>query len=450
MSLLARFGRDLDRLQLGPGPWLVAVSGGADSVVLLDLLARWLGDPAARRPGEGSSLVVAHVDHGIHPESGVVAELVQRAAGERGLPIVIGRLGLGAATSETRARTARLAWLRDLRRETGARWILTAHNADDQRETVLMRLLRGSGPAGLAGIAAKGRGLARPLLRFSATALRGYASERGLDFWEDPANRDPRHLRSWLRSSLIPAIAARLPDVPDRLDDARRHAARDRRAWAESLDRWPGLGHRRDDGVHSVEWSVLMALPAALRTSLAQALVRAAGATAGGQGVARGLRALMSGASGSSADLGDGWRLEVAFGRLRALRPTSGRLPPAHVLAGGTGELPWGPWTIRWGPGVAPGRQERDGRTAWFIPGTLVVRGWRAGDRLAPLGGTGHRLAARCFQDARVAASARSRWPVFAPPEDRELAWIPGVCRSSLRVPAAGAPALRVELSGHE
>ncbi len=416
-------------------------------MVLLDLLARRLGDSATRRPDEASTLIVAHVDHGIHPESGAVAELVVRAATTRGLPMIVGRLALGPAASETRARTARLAWLRDLRRETGARWILTAHNADDQRETVLMRLLRGSGPAGLAGISARGRGFARPLLRFSAAALRRHASERGLEFWEDPANRDPRHLRSWLRGSLIPVIAARLPDLSDRLDDARRNAARNRRAWTESLDRWPGLAHRRVDGVHSVEWSVLMALPAALRTSLAQALIRTAGGSAGGRGVARALRALVRGASGSSADLGDGWRLELAFGRLRALRPRSTRMPVAQVLAGGAGELPWGPWTIRWGPGIAPGRQERDARTAWFIPGTLVVRSWRAGDRLAPLGGSGHRLAARCFQDARVAASARSRWPVLAAQEDGELAWIPGVCRSALRVPKAGAPALRVELS---
>ncbi len=438
MTLLDDCRAELDRLQLGPGPWLVAVSGGADSMVLLDLLAR-LGESAP-------ALVVAHVDHGIHPESAAVAQLVARRAAELGLPVVGTRLRLGSAASETRARTARHAALRTLRRLAGARWILTAHHADDQRETVLMRVLRGTGPAGLAGMPRKGGCLARPLLAVESAQLRGYAVERGLEWWEDPANRDPRHLRSWLRTSFLPQVADRLPDLADRLDQGRRHAAQGRRAWSESLAHWPGLAYRRDGGRHSVAWSVLASLPAALRLELVQALLRSAGGPAGARGARRALQALVRGESGMSADLGRGWRLEMAFGRLVVARPESAAVAAAGVLDGGAGELSWGRWTIRWGPDTAPRRQPRDGGTAWFIPGTLVVRAWQPGDRVAPLGGAGHRLAVRCFQDAKVAASVRRRWPVFASPGEEALIWIPGVCRSALRVPAGGEPAVRVEL----
>jgi len=436
VPLLERFHSELNRLRLGPGPWLAAVSGGRDSMALLDLLHR-LRDTIP-------PVLVAHVDHGIHPESGAVAGMVAQRAAELGFPHFGARLGLGPETSETRARTARMAALRTLCRESGARWILTAHHADDQRETVLMRLLRGSGPAGLAGMAGKGRGVARPLLQVSGAELGEYAAVRGLKWWEDPANRDPAHLRSWLRVAVLPRLRQRLPDLPERLNEARRHAARDRRAWAEALSRWPGLEYRPED--RSVAWPVLAEMPAPLATSLAQALVRAAGGPAGARHVARALGALRRGASGTSADLGGGWRVELAFGRLGVVGSGSAGALPARALEAEMGELAWDRWTIRWGPDRAPGRQERDGGTAWFIPGTLVVRGWQPGDRVAPLGGTGHRLAARCFQDARVAASMRRRWPVIASPGEAGLVWIPGICRSALRLPEGGAPATRVEL----
>lgn len=411
-------------------------------MVLLDLLSR-LGPPAP-------DLVVGHVDHGIHPDSESVARLVARHAADLGLPFVAARLRLGLAASETRARTARHAALRTLRRQAGARWILTAHHADDQRETVLMRVLRGSGPAGLAGMRRKGAGLARPLLGMESAHLRDYAVARRLEWWEDPANADPRHLRSWLRASLLPQVRARLPDLSGRLDLGRRHAARGRRAWSDSLAHWPGLGYLRDGDRHSVNWSVVAALPPALRLALTQALVRAAGGPAGARGVERAVGALQRGVSGMSADVGGGWRLEIAFGRLEVARPDAAGAVATGVLETGMGELPWGHWTIRWGPDTAPSLQPRDGGTAWFIPGTLLVRPWQPGDRVAPLGGTGHRLAARCFQDARVGAGVRRRWPVFVSPGEAVLAWIPGVCRSALRVPAGGDPAVRVELIRHD
>src|SRR2546425_1120143 len=164
-ALLDRFRAHLDRAALlaHPGPAVVAVSGGVDSVALLDLLH---GVAA----GRGLALVVAHADHQIQADSRAVGQAVKGLADRFGLPFELGQLGLGPDASETVARRARYAWLGEVRRRHGARYLVTAHHRDDQVETVLLRVLRGSAPAGLAGIPARGRGgVVRPLLPLPKT-----------------------------------------------------------------------------------------------------------------------------------------------------------------------------------------------------------------------------------------------------------------------------------------
>src|SRR6188474_3017318 len=133
MQLTERFIAHLSKLELAGKRVLIAVSGGPDSLALLDLLVE-------ARIHLALDLIVAHVDHGIHPDSGLVAQRVQMAAARYGLPFEMGRLALGAEASETEAREHRYAWLEGARRRTGADWILTAHHADDQVETILMRV----------------------------------------------------------------------------------------------------------------------------------------------------------------------------------------------------------------------------------------------------------------------------------------------------------------------
>src|SRR6185369_9543497 len=109
---------------------------------------------------------VAHFDHGIHPDSAAVASGVRTLAARYRLEYEEGRGALGPAAGETSARAARYAWLEATRARLDAALIFTAHHADDQAETVLMRVLKGSGPAGLAGMAARQGALVRPLLPF--------------------------------------------------------------------------------------------------------------------------------------------------------------------------------------------------------------------------------------------------------------------------------------------
>lgn len=390
-------------------------------------------------------LIVAHLDHGINPESAAVAEQVKRIARKLGLPFVAGRLALGPAASETTARTARMKWLEEIRKQRGANYILLAHQSDDQAETVLMRLLRGSGPAGLAGMPARGGALVRPMLPFTRQAILRYARANQLEWWDDPANQHPRHLRSWIRSIALPQLAERLPDVGRRIRAAGKHAARDRRAWSAALRHWPGLDLQVKGEIVSVDWVVLSSLPDALQITLVQTLLRRSGVSAGPKRIRSALRTLRTAQSGATADLVSGWLLERSFNRLRLLPVRTESDAKPVTIEGPRGELTWGGFQVRWSAEKAPRTQPRDGDSAWFIPATMRLRSWQEGDRLSPLGGRGHRLAVRCFQDARVPSSERRRWPILE--GEGELAWIPGVCRSDRLLPAAGAPSLRVDVA---
>src|SRR5436309_9056127 len=244
--LLSRLRNHLARTRLlgEPGIGLVAVSGGVDSVALLDLLH-------TLAPELGISLVVAHVDHGIRSDSGAVARAVGELAERYELPFEVGELSLGQDATETVARRARYAWLGEVQRRHGARYLVTAHHRDDQVETILLRLLKGSAPAGLAGIPARGRGgLVRPLLPFTKTRLVAHVTELGLPGHDDPANRDPRHRRSWVRTVLLPLVAERLgAGALEDVARAGRAAALERRAWDRVLGHLPDLDLRvHEDG----------------------------------------------------------------------------------------------------------------------------------------------------------------------------------------------------------
>jgi tRNA(Ile)-lysidine synthase len=147
--------------------------------------------------------------------------------------------------------------------------------------------------------------------------------------------------------------------------------------------------------------------------------------------------------SGARVPLGANWTAELGFGRLH-LSPTE---PEQTVepwsLIEQSGEGTWGRWKFRWQRAPAPGRQDRVTLSAWFTPDPLTVRQWSPGEKVRPLGATGRRLVVRCFQEVRVPRSRRGSWPVLA--QSNDVLWIPGVCRSGIRLPAEGTEALRVD-----
>lgn len=436
MSLIERFRRHLADLAPAPGRMLVAVSGGPDSLALLDLLVAASSDHRLE-------LVVAHVDHGIGDRSAEIAERVRLAAVKYSVPYEIEQLALGASATETLAREHRYAALGRIARRAGARTIALAHHADDQAETVLMRLLRGSGPAGLAAMRPR-PGILRPLLPFRRDELARYLQERGIEAWQDPANADPRHLRSWLRSAVMPVLVARLPDAVPRLAEAARQAGRNAAAWDALLEQLPDLELRVErDGV-SVAAHALARYDSALAEAVTRALGRRVGCVVGRARAGRLLGLAAAGRSGSSVPLGAGWAGELAFGRLMIRRVPM--VPVAAVEIGsGVDDLTWGRWRFHAFREPAPERQSRDGMTAWFDGEPLTVRAARPGDRIHPLGGPGHRPVVKCFMDARVSRLARQAWPILE--VAGSVVWVPGVCRAEAFVPHAGSEALRVEVT---
>lgn len=420
-----------------PGTAVLAVSGGADSLALLDLFATLSGELDL-------TLHAAHADHGIRADSGQVAESVRSLAEDRyGIPATVGHLGLGAGASETRARQARYEFLRRVQRQSGAEWLITAHHADDQAETVLLRVLRGSAPAGLAGIAERGPdGLLRPLLVFTREDLAAHAVARGLPVHDDPANRDPRHLRSWLREVVVPALRERVPGLRGALLEVAAHAERERAAFDALVDRLPGLGPSVGCGQFGVARPGIGTYDEALSVEILRALARRAGLRLGPRAAARCVRFALRVGSGRRLDLGGGVIAEAAFDRLIVSRPVP--VPTQVELSGTSGEVGFGAYVVRWTASPAPSTQERNGWSAWFTPGALVVRPPAAGDRLRPLGGVGHRAVRRLLMEADVPRWERWRYPILA--RHGAPVWVPGICRAEAELPAAGEAAVRVDV----
>ena len=438
--LLERLRAHLDRARLFPAPGsaVLAVSGGPDSVALLDLMLA-----VARE--RGLSLVVAHADHGIRADSRTVGQSVGELARRSGLPFELGELELGPGATETAARRARYAWLALVQRRHAARYLVTAHHADDQVETILLRVLKGSGPAGLAGMPARGRGgIVRPLLPFSRAELAVHVAERGLAFHDDPANRDPRHLRSWLRVTLLPQLVTRL-GTNLRADVLRlgRAAAVERRAWDRALELVPELRLQRSAGGFDVARAPLSRYDKALSAALLRAAARRVGLVLGTRR-ARRLLALAGRPSGRRLSLGAGWVAEVAFDRLRVYRGSSGAATPI-VASREKGSALFGGFRVEWAPGPAPARLPRSDWTTWIAGPRWEVRAPRSGDRLVPVGGVGHRPVRRLLMEARVPRSSRASYPVVARGET--ILWVPGICRSAADLPRPGTRAVRLHVT---
>ena len=214
-AIVARVRQVLQEAGLEAGAGVViAASGGVDSTVLLDVL-----------DGLGCRLHVAHLDHALRPNSAADSRFVADEAKRRGLPCSTERRDVGAyartegLSLEEAGRRQRYAFLDQVAGQVGAEFIALGHHADDQAETVILRLLRGSGATGLGGmeIVREGRYL-RPLLRVRRAEIEKYARQRGLRYREDPSNRDSRFLRNRVRGELMPLLKSYNPNIAEVLN----------------------------------------------------------------------------------------------------------------------------------------------------------------------------------------------------------------------------------------
>jgi tRNA(Ile)-lysidine synthase len=187
---------ELPLIELESGKYIVAVSGGVDSVVLLHALQ---GRPELQ-------LVVAHFDHGIRPDSAQDKLFVQKLAQQHGLPFVTARAELGQGASEATARQARYQFLREVLKTEAAQAMVTAHHQDDLLETAVINMIRGTGRKGLSSLG-QTSDLKRPLLGIPKKDLLRYAKEHNLQWREDSTNQDDTYLRNHIRHNVLPRLS---------------------------------------------------------------------------------------------------------------------------------------------------------------------------------------------------------------------------------------------------
>lgn len=214
--------RELETAENKPSKYVVAFSGGLDSSVLLHALA-------TAADGTVTPVLAVHIDHGLQDESGRWAEHCADFAASLGVDYrcrsVEVQLESGKGP-EASAREARYSALIAELEEND--WLLSAHHCEDQAETLLLNLIRGSGPMGIAGIGRLRRfgpgWLVRPLLDTGRESLLEYGKREGLKWLEDPANIDRRFDRNFLRHDIVPRLGSRWPDISARLQRSARHA----------------------------------------------------------------------------------------------------------------------------------------------------------------------------------------------------------------------------------
>jgi tRNA(Ile)-lysidine synthase len=318
-ALLVELERAALALDLAGRSVLVAASGGIDSTVLVHAL-----DALAGRLG--LRLALGHVHHGLRGEAADADQAhVEALAGKLAVPALVrrvspeslraGRSSRARPTLQEAARRLRYAALEEMAREAGAERIATAHTQDDQAETVLLRLLRGTGPSGLGGIPERspdGR-VVRPLLRVSRREIERFAAARRLSWREDASNRDPAYARARLRRDWLGALGEAfnprwLRAISDLAEAQRRESE-----WIEErVSEEARLRLAREGDAFVLACEGFAALPEALARRLVRHVLIAAGAgrDLSRRHLERTLAFLRSGRTGATLELPGGLALE--------------------------------------------------------------------------------------------------------------------------------------------
>ena len=407
---------------------LVAVSGGADSVALLHTLL-------ALRSELGLTLHVAHVDHRLRPDSGRDAAFVTSLAAKLDVPAEVIAVDVPRAGSlEDAARQIRHAALDAHATAIGATRIALGHTADDQAETVVMRLLEGAGPRGLAAIPPVRGRIVRPLIETRRLSIVEMLRAAGHAWIDDPSNLDPRFLRNRIRHEVMPALARVAPDVVDALTRTAR-LARETLQALESAAAVELARHATDgDGDVTLPLSELRVLP----RPVAAEVLRQAAARVGGGGplrawAHRGLaRVLAEPPPRRPFRLGR-VRVDVGSGRVRIGGADTARLAQRTVAVPGTTPLPEIRQEITTrvvdAAGYAtPKGADRVAFDADALATPIAVRARRRGDRFVPFGGPERRLKEFLIH-AKVPRWQRDALPILE--TTGGIVWIAGVRRGA-------------------
>ena len=413
---------------------VIACSGGPDSLALADVLQRL-------QAGWNLRLCVAHFEHGIRGEaSRADAAFVREFAAQRGLPFSLESADVPAwakqhrQSVETAARELRYAFLRRVSCSMGGAVIATAHHADDQAETVLMHILRGTGTEGLAAMRPRREDIIRPFLGITRTAIEQYCAARGLQPRHDATNDVPDCRRNRLRLELLPqlrssynpaltAALCQLAEIATGEDEFLQQAAAAYR---------PAVVQQASFGMPVLAAGPFAAMPTALQRVLLRQILQAlpSGRSVSFSQLEELRELLLAGHTGQLLQLPGRLQAERSYGKVLFSVPTAAAKPagfgPVQLRIPGTTELPQAGIVVRarmleQRPALGGPHEICLDLVQLRLP--LVVRSRQPGDRIA-LGG-GHKKLKEFFIDAKVPQAVRDTVPVFCDAE--EILWLGGL-----------------------
>jgi tRNA(Ile)-lysidine synthase len=435
---------------------LAGVSGGADSVALLHVLLELRGE---------LRIVVsaAHLNHRIRGaeadrDEAFVRELCRRL----GVKLVCERaksLDASMPNLEERAREARLEFLQRTAAKTRADYIALAHHADDQAETVLMRLLRGAGVAGLAAMSDEAGGkIIRPMLSVTRKEIRRYIRKHKIEFVEDSTNTSPAILRNRIRHELLPilereyapGLSERLVGLGTEMRDLDAFLSRLAKAELDAIS-------IADDAIDVERFCQLD--PALRRAVLRAFVARIVGTLRrmNREHIESIDRLALGSGPNAVLDLPGGWRARREYTHLKLERGADEVVEEYKVPLDLEGEtlIRQADFTFRSQVEESKGsRMPASLNEAIFdvdaIAGQqIVARNFRAGDRIAPLGIRGHRKLKEVFIDRKVPVARRAIWPLVTSGD--EILWVPGLIRSRVALVSKSTRALlRVEARAYD
>lgn len=439
-ALISRLERTIRQQRLfRPGDTLVvALSGGADSTALLDLLTRL--------PGYNLHLIVAHLNHSLRgAESDADQEFCRMTASRYNVPFEVRRIDVQGMASdsglnlEDAGRRARIQFLGEVSSRYDAAAVALAHHADDQAETVLMRLLRGSGMTGLSGMPFRNaRGFVRPLLEISRPEIEQYLLGLGLNWREDASNSDTIYLRNRIRHQLLPLLEEYNPAIRSCLAATASVLSGDEELLAEMTEQAFSRSCRMEDDGIVCSAAKLRMLNIALRRRVLR----------------HGFKQLAGSLDGVSQR-----HIDAICALIDSDRPNSRLALPQTVTAvreydrivlkrADAADPDTGFELLIMEPGIyrlsSGGTITVDStKTASFatdscsvcldparVPFPWLVRTFKPGDRMVPFGMSGRKKVKDIFIDRKIPHSGRRRIPLLFCGDD--LIWVAGVCASEL------------------
>ncbi|MFZ4858022.1 MAG: tRNA lysidine(34) synthetase TilS [Desulfuromonadaceae bacterium] len=438
-----------------PGDTLVvALSGGADSTALLDILSRL--------HGYHLRLIAAHLNHCLRgAESDADQEFCRTLAGQYAIPFEIRRIDIKKMAEDHRmnledaGRRARIEFFDDIRIKYGAAAVALAHHADDQSETVLMRLFRGSGMTGLSGMAPRNaRGYVRPLLEISRVEIETYLRSHGLEWREDASNSDTNYLRNRIRHKLLPLLEEYNPAIRTALAATATIIGGDEALLAEVTEQEFCRSCRVEEGRVLFSCVHLGSInPALSRRVLRRALKQLTGTL---EGIQKGhiesiLEVAASKRPHSHVALPQGVAVLREYDTLimtRTIYSSSVAVAEDELLIDGPGryQLPLGGniTVVLTTMTEIPKENSTILLDCAVVPFPWYVRTFRPGDRMIPFGMRGRKKVKDIFIDKKIPRSERRQIPILL--SNNNLLWVIGVCYSeACRITRQSATIVQVQ-----